>query len=635
MTAAEPLGRRVDLAHEPDFNLGAMTISPSACRVRMGSTEKRLEPRMMQVLVALARAQGATLSRDELVEACWEGRIVSDDAVARIIAKVRALARGAEPPPFTLETIPKTGFRLTACPGEATTPGNEAGGATPAAAGSVWRRAALGALGVVAIAGGLFAWMSRSPPARPGPPSLTEVVAFQARGGDPAVRSLAVGAGETLIRVMSAAGMEVAPQLGRPADGAGADAAVFRVTGSVDRIGENYVADAQFLDRASGLVLLSVRFEQPATDALGFGENAALNIAGPIQCALEDRRRFKRPMAPTVFALYLNVCDSIAREDSPQRMLAAARRLVDAVPDEPTAHAMLGIAQAHVAAGMAPTEPREAERLRVAARTSAERALRLDPQTPKAYVARALSYPPGVAWAARERDFRKVQEIDPAMGPGRVPLALLLRQLGRLEEAKAVAERAAELADPRTALGMPAFRVLLAAQTGDVDGARALLKEIRARYGAEGAYGVEYPVGLWWEPDQAKAREIVARTARPRDRACAEAHLARVARGPQAGRKGLALACAHLQPDWRIRMLAREGDIDGAYAELDARFEALRGNTMFLFYPEMRAFRADPRFPPLARRLGLTAAWVETGRWPDFCAEADLPYDCRVAMRAP
>ena len=68
----------------------------------------------MEVLVILHRAQGQTVTRDQLVEACWDGRIVSDDAVTRAIAKVRQLARGAEPPPFTLETIPRVGFRLVA-----------------------------------------------------------------------------------------------------------------------------------------------------------------------------------------------------------------------------------------------------------------------------------------------------------------------------------------------------------------------------------------------------------------------------------------------------------------------------------------------------------------------------------------
>lgn len=633
MSAEREPGTGIDLVREADFDLGPMQVRPSASRVLVAGRATHVEPRVMQVLVLLVRAAGGTVTRDALVEACWDGRIVSDDAVNRIIAKVRVLARLSEPAAFALETIPKVGFRLLVGAADPGAPG----GRRPRPswrAGPPWRLAAIaGAVGLV-IAIGVVAWLLRGPPARTGPPSLTEVMSFQARGDDPAVQRLAVGTGEALIRVMLEAGMQVAPHVSRPGTDGGVAGAVFRVTGSVDRIGDRYVADVQFLDRDSGVVLLSIRAEQPASEIEGFEERVAINAAGPMLCALEDRRRFRKPMAPTVFALYFNVCDSVARQSNPERMLGAAQRLVAAAPDEPTAHAMLGIAQAHVANLLDPSSRKEIDTLRAAARASAERAIKLDPETPKAYAARALSYPPRTAWAARERDFKRVQEIDPAMGPGRIPLVYLLREVGRLSEAKVIAERAAELADPRTRVGMPAFRAFLAAQTGDIDTARVIVEDLRRAYGAGAASSVEYAVALWWEPDLARAGEIVARTARPQDRPCAEAHLARVAEGKVAGRKGVAPACRSLQADWRIRMMAREGDIDGAYEEYLAHYERLSDSTMLLFYPEMRAFRADPRFMPLAKRLGLVAAWADAGRLPDFCSEPGLPYDCRTFVAA-
>ncbi|MBI5940159.1 MAG: winged helix-turn-helix domain-containing protein [Caulobacterales bacterium] len=100
------------LASEPDFQLGYMTVSPSTGRVITLDEELRVEALTMAVLVTLARAEGATVTRDALVDECWQGRIVSDDAVARAIAKVRALERCNTPPPFALETVPKVGYRL-------------------------------------------------------------------------------------------------------------------------------------------------------------------------------------------------------------------------------------------------------------------------------------------------------------------------------------------------------------------------------------------------------------------------------------------------------------------------------------------------------------------------------------------
>ncbi len=85
----------VDLAHEADFRVGHIKVSPSTREVVMadGSSEI-LEPRIMQVLVALARHRGRILSRDDLIRDCWNGRIVGEDALNRCVARVRAAGRG-------------------------------------------------------------------------------------------------------------------------------------------------------------------------------------------------------------------------------------------------------------------------------------------------------------------------------------------------------------------------------------------------------------------------------------------------------------------------------------------------------------------------------------------------------------
>jgi hypothetical protein len=49
-----------------------------------------------------------------------------------------------------------------------------------------------------------------------------------------------------------------------------------------------------------------------------------------------------------------------------------------------------------------------------------------------------------------------------------------------------------------------------------------------------------------------------------------------------------------------------------------------------LFQPPAAAMRRDPRFIALAGKLGLVAYWTTSGKWPDFCATADLGYDCKA-----
>lgn len=48
-----------------------------------------------------------------------------------------------------------------------------------------------------------------------------------------------------------------------------------------------------------------------------------------------------------------------------------------------------------------------------------------------------------------------------------------------------------------------------------------------------------------------------------------------------------------------------------------------------LFRPTMRQVRRDPRFMQAMSRMSLLAYWKKSGKWPDFCFDPDLPYDCR------
>src|SRR5215475_13783189 len=102
----------IDLAREPDFALGASRVSPSTREVLRGSEHELLEPRLMQVLVALFRANGRVVSRDELIARCWEGRIVGEDAFNRAISRLRRLSEVDREASFQLETIPRVGYRL-------------------------------------------------------------------------------------------------------------------------------------------------------------------------------------------------------------------------------------------------------------------------------------------------------------------------------------------------------------------------------------------------------------------------------------------------------------------------------------------------------------------------------------------
>lgn len=108
-----------ELAHVAGFRLGAVHVEPGSCEVVAGGVREPVEPRVMQVLVLLAEAGGGTVSRDALIERAWAGRVVSDDAINRVIARVRRIARGVGRDSFEVVTVPRVGYRLKLAEDEA------------------------------------------------------------------------------------------------------------------------------------------------------------------------------------------------------------------------------------------------------------------------------------------------------------------------------------------------------------------------------------------------------------------------------------------------------------------------------------------------------------------------------------
>jgi DNA-binding winged helix-turn-helix (wHTH) protein len=133
------------LAKEPDFRLGGLQVSPGRRQIVAGSISEMLQPRVMQVLVALAVRRGEVVSRDELMMRCWGGFAVSDDAIHRCIARLRRFSESHGG--FTLETVPRVGYRLVEA-------------IAPSLLRRVWQTAvAAGAAGLMLATAGLVYWL--------------------------------------------------------------------------------------------------------------------------------------------------------------------------------------------------------------------------------------------------------------------------------------------------------------------------------------------------------------------------------------------------------------------------------------------------------------------------------------------
>jgi TolB-like protein/DNA-binding winged helix-turn-helix (wHTH) protein/Tfp pilus assembly protein PilF len=96
------------------FSVGGFTVEPPLLRVSLNGKEVRLEAKVMQVLVYLAENAGSVVTRTELEQRVWAGRVVTEDSLTAAIAKLRRAFDDDAHAPRVIETIPKSGYRLIA-----------------------------------------------------------------------------------------------------------------------------------------------------------------------------------------------------------------------------------------------------------------------------------------------------------------------------------------------------------------------------------------------------------------------------------------------------------------------------------------------------------------------------------------
>ena len=58
--------------------------------------------------------------------------------------------------------------------------------------------------------------------------------------------------------------------------------------------------------------------------------------------------------------------------------------------------------------------------------------------------------------------------------------------------------------------------------------------------------------------------------------------------------------------------------------------EAAGFNSEGWFRAATRGMRRDPRFIQAMAHVGLLNYWKRSGKWPDFCFEPELPYNCKA-----
>jgi TolB-like protein/DNA-binding winged helix-turn-helix (wHTH) protein/tetratricopeptide (TPR) repeat protein len=286
----------------------------------------------MQVLVALARANGEVVSRDDLIETC---RIVGEDSIGRCIARLRKTAEASRHA-FTIETVARVGYRLKIAGAAASAP-DATGSATPEADSIASDRAAppppaQAALPVrtvrplAAVAAGILVvlmtgfgiwWLWPRPAAPPAEPATSvAVLPFVNMSGDPAKEYFSDGFSEELLNDLSSdprlrvvARTSAFAFKGKTGD----TQAIARtlhvhaiVEGSIREAANRVRIDAELIDPTSGYRIWSAAYDRNLADILSVQDEVARAIAAALTHQLLPAPSMPRPkIDPAVYRLYL------------------------------------------------------------------------------------------------------------------------------------------------------------------------------------------------------------------------------------------------------------------------------------------------------------------------------------------
>jgi pimeloyl-ACP methyl ester carboxylesterase len=93
------------------YSFGSCEVDVDRRELRKGGAAVHVEPQVFDLLVHLVRHPGRVVPKDELIQAVWNGRIISDSTLtSRISAARRAIDVAA--PPGLIRTIPRCGYRF-------------------------------------------------------------------------------------------------------------------------------------------------------------------------------------------------------------------------------------------------------------------------------------------------------------------------------------------------------------------------------------------------------------------------------------------------------------------------------------------------------------------------------------------
>jgi TolB-like protein/Tfp pilus assembly protein PilF len=313
-----------------------------------GADMVSIGPQVFDVLDYLIRNRERVVSKDELINAIWNGRVVSEAALATRINAVRSAVGDSGEEQRLIKTLPRKGFRFVGpvleaqLIGPATSKTNSAELSKPA-----------------------LALSDNAPIATTSPPRLSIVVLpFTNLGGGPEQDHFVDGITESLTTDLSriAGSFVIARNTAftfreKAIDvrKLGAELNVrYVMEGSVQRGGNRLRINVQLIDSETSNHLWAERFDKPITDLFDMQDEIVSRLANSLDAQLiaAEARRAERSPHPDAMDLYFQGRACVNKGISPEYMAQASGFFDRALVLDPgNIEAMVSLAQVKISTG--------------------------------------------------------------------------------------------------------------------------------------------------------------------------------------------------------------------------------------------------------------------------------------------
>jgi TolB-like protein/DNA-binding winged helix-turn-helix (wHTH) protein/Tfp pilus assembly protein PilF len=441
------------------FQVGSWRVEPSRNTITRNGTTAQIEPRVMEVLVCLARHSGETLPKERLLQEVWPGTFVSDDALKRCIVELRRVFEDDARDPQVIQTVAKRGYRLVARveplngrqETRALQDGERGRGGTATRSRSS-RIAALALVSAILLLGLLAAfnvgrvrhWLAADTS-----PQIHSIAVLPLRNlsADPNQEYFSDGLTDALITDLAQIGSlkvishtstmqykdakKTLPEIARELNVDGV------IEGTVQRSGERVRITAQLIYGPSDQHIWANTYERDIRDVFALERDVTEEIARQVQSRLRAQGQSAlsqtKAVNPKALEAYLQGnyhLNLYGKGSGQEEQVKAAEYFQQAIDADPSfAPAYIGLASAHKELLLGSSQDVAVRKM------SLERAVELDPNNSDAHAWLGwLNWQPFLDWQGAEGEFRRAITLGPNNADAHDLLGLLLITLGRTQE---------------------------------------------------------------------------------------------------------------------------------------------------------------------------------------------------------